>query len=184
MSGSILTACSDCPWRMIFREILSRKGFAAYAYAEDALPGWRNKADVATSFDVIEHVEDPIAFLRGAYDLLSQEGVAVIGTPTDAPIMRGLLGECYEKKVLFSTQHLCIFSGESLRQLAARAGFHHVEVKCFQRYGLENVLGWCLKKRPKADIQAPFFQQEIDAVWRSSCASHQAADYVVLYARK
>ena len=63
---------------MIFREILSRKGFAAYAYAEDALPGWRNKAD----------------------------------------------------------------------------------------------------------IQAPFFQQEIDAVWRSSCASNQAADYVVLYARK
>lgn len=98
--------------------------------------------------------------------------------------MRSLLGECYEKKVLFSTQHLWVFSGESLRRLAAQAGFRHVEIKYFQRYGLENVLGWCLEKRPRADLQAPFFQGEIDAVWRGACASHQMADYVVLYAKK
>lgn len=71
-----------------------------------------------------------------------------------------------------------------MRQLSVQAGFNHIEIKYFQRYGLENVLGWCLEKRPNADIQAPFFQREIDAVWRSSCASHQAADYVVLYAKK
>jgi len=167
-----------------FQKVLSKKGFSTYDYAKNAMSSWGNKVDIVTSFDVIEHVEDPLEFMRDAYGLLSQEGTAVIGTPTDAPVMRRLLGECYEKKVLFSAQHLWIFSGESLRRLAEQAGFSRIEIRYFQRYGLENMLGWCLEKRPKADIQDVFFRQEIDAVWRSACSSHQAADYVVLYAGK
>lgn len=69
--------------------------------------------DVITSFDVIEHVEDPREFLQDVYDLLSPKRQAIIGTPTDAPVMRELLGEIYEKNQLFSTQHPWIF-GEKI----------------------------------------------------------------------
>ncbi len=167
-----------------FQKILSRKGFAAYSYTSAALTDWENQVDTATSFDVIEHVEDPLNFMCETYKLLSDTGTAIIGTPTDAPLMRKLLGECYEKQILFSTQHLWIFSGESLKQLAKKAGFSRIEVRYFQRYGLENLLGWCIEKRPKAEIKETFFRQEMDAVWKSSCSTHQTADYVVLYAGK
>lgn len=167
-----------------FQDILRRKGFCSYAYAKDALQNEGNNADVVTSFDVIEHVEDPASFIRDAYDLLKDNGAAIIGTPTDAPVMRSLLGECYEKKVLFSVQHLWILSGESLRLMAQNAGFRHIEIRYYQRYGIENVLGWCLEKAPRSNVDAPFFKHEIDAVWRGACSGRRMADYVVLYAAK
>lgn len=167
-----------------FQRILERKGFCTYAYAKDAIQNWNGQVNVITSFDVIEHIEDPISFVQDAYTLLQNNGTAIIGTPTDAPIMRSLLGECYEKKVLFSVQHLWIFSGESLRLLAQKAGFRHIEIHYYQRYGIENVLGWCLEKEPKSTVDIPFFRHEIDAVWRGTCSGHHLADYVVLYATK
>lgn len=57
----------------------------------------RWKVEVVTSFDVIEHVENPRKFIKEVYELLAPNGTAIIGTPTDAPIMRELLGEVYEK---------------------------------------------------------------------------------------
>lgn len=57
-----------------YRKILQGKGFSTYAYTEDALRDHRGQADVITSFDVIEHVEDPQAFLQSSYDLLARGG--------------------------------------------------------------------------------------------------------------
>ena len=37
--------------------------------------------DLVTSIEVIEHVENPIGFLRNVHNLLSAQGVAVISTP-------------------------------------------------------------------------------------------------------
>lgn len=71
---------------------------------------------------VIEHVSDPIEFMADVYNLLSYGGQAIIGTPTEAPNMRRLLGEIYEKKLLFSTQHLWVFSEKNLGQMAHKAG--------------------------------------------------------------
>jgi len=168
----------------IFRNILLEKGFFSYSYAQDALQDWGGKVEVVTSFDVIEHVDDPKRFICDSYELLQNDGIAIIGTPTDAPIMRRLLGACYEKEVLFSVQHLWILSGESLRRMAKEAGFHSIEIRYYQRYGIENLLGWCLEKKPRRDIEIPFIGHEMDAVWRGTCSSHQVADYVVLYAKK
>lgn len=166
-----------------YREIMRKKGFSTYAYARDAIKSG-GYCDVVTSFDVIEHVEDPAAFVKDAYDLLGDGGTAIIGTPTDAPIMRSLLGKEYEKQLLFSTQHLWIFSGDSLRSMAEKAGFKEVEVRYFQRYGIENVLGWCLEKRPRANVHLPAIEHEVDGAWRGACSGHSMADYVVLYGRK
>lgn len=93
-----------------YRKIMDRKGYFTYAYMKDAFAKWKGKIDVITSFDVIEHVEDPRGFLKECYQLLNAQGRAVIGTPTDAPVMRSLLGELYERQQLFSTQHLWVFA--------------------------------------------------------------------------
>lgn len=169
----------------MFRGTMTRKGFSTYPYTKDAFRDWFGKVDVVTSFDVIEHVEDPLLFLKETYDLLAHGvGTAIIGTPTEAPVMRRLLGENYEKEVLFSVQHLWIFSENSLRELAKQAGFSEIKIRYFQRYGIENLLGWCLEKQPNSEFHDPFFSGEIDAVWRSACSAHKASDYVVLYANK
>lgn len=167
-----------------YRRAMGTKGFRTYAYTEDALKEWENKIDVITSFDVIEHVENPIQFMSDIYSLLSKDGCAIIGTPTDAPIMRCLLGEIYEKKLLFSTQHMWIFSEKSLEIIAQKVGFKKIQIKYFQRYGIGNVLGWLREKEPCSDIKASFITATLDNVWKSECSANGLSDYIVLYAYK
>lgn len=167
-----------------YRKIMDTKGFATYPYIKDAMNDWAEKAEVVTSFDVIEHVSDPAEFMRDIYSLLSCSGQAIIGTPTDAPVMRGLLGKIYEKKLLFSTQHLWIFSEKSLRNLARKAGFEKIEIKYFQRYGLDNLLGWLRDKEPCSEIEEAFITQSLNSVWKSECSEYGLADYIVIYLKK
>lgn len=135
-----------------YRNIMSRKGFSTYSYADEAKKLYANKIDVITSFDVIEHVQSPESFIKDVYDLLTAGGKAIIGTPTDAPVMRSLLGKDYEKKLLFSTQHLWILSEKNLRIISEKCGFKNIDIKYYQRYGIDNMLGWLKDKEPKSEI--------------------------------
>lgn len=167
-----------------YRKIMEAKGFATYPYAKAARDDWTEKADVITSFDVIEHVSNPVDFMTDVYHLLSPGGQAIIGTPTETPIMRRLLGETYERKLLFSTQHLWIFSEKNLRQIAQRAGFIKIEIKYYQRYGLDNLMGWLREKEPCSEIKEDFITPTLNAVWKNECSEHGLADYIVIYASK
>lgn len=168
----------------IYRRIMDEKGFATYPYTKDAMRDWAGKVDVTTSFDVIEHVSNPAEFMADVYSLLSYGGQAVIGTPTDAPVMRRLLGKTYEEKLLFSTQHLWIFSEKNLRNLAQKAGFDKIDIKYFQRYGLDNLLGWLRDKEPCSEIEEAFITQTLNSVWKSECSGYGLADYIVIYLKK
>lgn len=151
---------------------------------EDALQDYAEGVDVIVSFDVIEHVEVPADFMRNVYGLLRKGGKAIIGTPTDAPVMRLLLGEVYEKKQLFSTQHPWIFSEQGLEILADEAGFKKRKIRYFQRYGIGNMLGWIKDKTQGSPVRDMFITETLDNVWKGQCSDKKLADYIVLYLGK
>lgn len=167
-----------------YRNIMTKKGFNTYAYADEAKKNYTDKIDVITSFDVIEHVQSPEIFIKDVYDLLTYGGKAIIGTPTDAPVMRSLLGNDYEKKLLFSTQHLWILSEKNLRMLSEKCGFRRVTVKYYQRYGIGNMLGWLKEKEPKSEINQEFITETLNNVWKAQLVDNGLADYIVLYLEK
>lgn len=167
-----------------YRDIMTQKGFDVYPYSSDALKDYSNSVDVIVSFDVIEHVEDPTGFVSDVYNLLSDGGHAIIGTPTDAPVMRGLLGNDYEKKLLFSTQHLWILGEKSLGIIAGKFPFADIYVKYFQRYGLANLLGWARDKKPNSGIGNQWITETMDNVWRREVENRGLSDYIVLYLSK
>lgn len=167
-----------------YRKVMDGKGFLTYPYTNAALTDWTERVDVITSFDVIEHVSEPLEFLNDIHKMLVKEGKAIVGTPTQTPVMRQLLGEIYEKKLLFSTQHLWIFSEKSLRQTAQKVGFENIEVKFYQRYGLGNLVGWLREKEPNSDVEETFITPTLDAVWKSECSGYGLADYMVIYLTK
>lgn len=167
-----------------YRKIMTRKGFSTYAYAEEAKMTYANKIDVITSFDVIEHVKSPEDFIRDIYDLLTDGGKAIIGTPTDAPVMRKLLGRDYEKKLLFSTQHLWVFSEKNLKLISEKFGFDSINIKYYQRYGIDNLLGWLKEKEPKSDIKQKFITETLNNVWKAQLVDNGFSDYIVLYLEK
>lgn len=167
-----------------YRNIMTQKGYHTYPYAAEAAKDWKEKIDVAVSFDVIEHVEEPIQFLEDIRLLLCENGEAVIGTPTDAPVMRQMLGNIYEQRLLFSTQHLWIFSEKNLKMMAEEAGFKQMEVRYFQRYGLSNFIGWMKEQRACGEPDYSFISETMDAVWKSELSRQGLSDYIVLYLKK
>ncbi|MCM1089547.1 MAG: class I SAM-dependent methyltransferase [Muribaculum sp.] len=167
-----------------YRKSMALKGYHTYPYASDAYEDYSGKIDIITSFDVIEHVEDPISFIKDYYVLLKDGGKGYIGTPTDAPFMRKLIGHDYEEKLLFSTQHIWIFNEKSLLFMAKEAGFKKTKISYRQRYGIGNMISWVDYKEPRGHINYDFIPKTLDSAFRSSLEDNKMSDYIILELEK
>lgn len=167
-----------------FHSEMKKKGLEVFSYAADMLNLYRNNIDVIVSFDVIEHVDVPRQFLQEIFDLLKPGGgCAYIGTPTDAPVMRELLGEEYES-FLFTTQHPWIFHKKSFEELARSCGITNYQCNYYQRYGLGNLLYWLMEKKPGGRKQYPFITKAMDQCWKAELEEKELSDYMVFEFQK
>jgi 2-polyprenyl-3-methyl-5-hydroxy-6-metoxy-1,4-benzoquinol methylase len=83
------------------------------------------KFDVITMFDVVEHVEDPVAFLATARRMLSPGGVIVFETQNVASRFARLMGVRWQHYKF--QEHLWHFDPKTMRVLLAKAGLELVE---------------------------------------------------------
>jgi SAM-dependent methyltransferase len=84
--------------------------------------------DVITMWNVIEHLQDPLADLREARRLLKPDGLLVVATPNAASIDRRLFGSDWAFWEL--PRHNWIFDRHTLADAFARAGFRGRESRC------------------------------------------------------
>ncbi len=83
------------------------------------------KFDVITMFDVVEHVEDPVALLATARRMLSPGGVVVFETQNVASRFARLMGVRWQHYKF--QEHLWHFDPKTMRVLLAKAGLELVE---------------------------------------------------------
>ena len=78
------------------------------------------KFDVVVSFEVIEHLFDPLAMLTSIYDILSPNGLVIFSCPNglgfDVQVLK-------EKSETIDHEHLNYFNPKSVSKLLKRAGF-------------------------------------------------------------
>jgi len=87
--------------------------------------------DVVTAFDVIEHLEDPLVFLRGCAAALRPGGVLVLTTPRFDSLAARICGARWHALL---PAHLHYFSRRSLRAALEQAGFHILAERSHRRY--------------------------------------------------
>jgi 2-polyprenyl-3-methyl-5-hydroxy-6-metoxy-1,4-benzoquinol methylase len=78
-----------------------------------------NKFDAITSFEVLEHVPDPLSFIRAARKLLKQDGLLILSVPNlDDPY-------CLKQQITPTMPpiHINFFSRKSIERLLSRSGF-------------------------------------------------------------
>jgi SAM-dependent methyltransferase len=166
-----------------FAAALREKGYEVYSGMKDALGHHAGRIQLITSYDVIEHVDDPQAFLQDIHDLLEPGGAAFVGTPTDCPLLRGLLGAEFDS-FLFSVQHPWALSRRSLELMARKCGFSEYSVRFFQRFGMGNLLSWLKTGEPHGDVPCDFVTRSLDVVYKSEMAREETADYMVMRLEK
>ena len=161
----------------IYRKDMEKRGHSCFPYAKQAIEDGI-KADIVVSYDVIEHVDDPTEFMKDVARLLKDDGIGYIGTPTDAPVLRNLLGHTYEQ-FLFSFQHPWILSEKALERISYEAGFKEVTIRQIQRYGLSNAFTWLNEKKPKGHNHISFIPNSLEQHYRHALEELKIADYII-----
>lgn len=166
-----------------FRDSLMQRGYATFPYAADALTEFAEQVDLAVSFSVLEHVEQPAAFLRDIHGLLKPgDGRLTVSTPNADDALLQLLPSDYPQ-FFYREAHLWYWTADALKRLLIRTGFSDVVVSPVQRFGLGNFMGWLRDRSPQGNTTFGVVTPAVDAVWRSELQRLGACDYLFATAR-
>jgi SAM-dependent methyltransferase len=84
--------------------------------------------DAIVAGEILEHVEQPHAFLRDCRSLLGTNGRIILSTPNpNSPIER-LLTFTLSRKYFYTTEHLCLYPQRWLIRMMENSGFCAVEL--------------------------------------------------------
>jgi SAM-dependent methyltransferase len=86
----------------------------------------KGSLSLVTCFQTMEHVYDPLALCRDAFDLLEPGGALFLVCHNRRALSAKVLGN---RSPIFDIEHLQLFSPKSLRYALERAGFSGVETR-------------------------------------------------------
>ena len=122
-----------------------------YRYMDRSELASDDSTDIAVSFDVIEHVENPISFLKEIYRMLKPGGFVVIGTPN---LNNFLMKICpYYKNYWYRTQHNYYFNWKSLEHYFEKAGFTVVSAIYKNYTTIEDIISCLRDATPESDFK-------------------------------
>ena len=117
--------CFGTEFSMYMREFAEKKtGLNIYSDLE-VLP--EQDIDLITAFDVIEHIPDPIFFMKAISNLLNKNGNLLIYTPNFDSFSVRVMKE--HSQLLTSVEHLMLFNDTSLRELGSLVGLEAIHTE-------------------------------------------------------
>ena len=162
-----------------YQSTLKKRGHDTYTSAPDLIAKkGDNFADVVTSFHVIEHVDNPLQFVKNAYQLLKKGGVAYIVTPNSNDILSKFGMEEFNK-FYYRTVHAWYLNQKSFEFIASKVGLKNYEIGFQQNYDLSNFALWMKDKEPTGNNQSQLFDKTINASWKVFLEQSGMADTII-----
>jgi hypothetical protein len=114
--------------------------------------------------------------------LLAKRGRLVVEVPSSEDALLTLYNNDAFQRFTYWSQHLFMFSAETLRRLALQAGLRAVSIQQFQRYPLCNHLHWLSRNRPGGHNEWPFLDTPaLNEAYASSLAAIGKCDTLIGY---
>lgn len=164
-----------------FHPVLRQKGHEVYSFAADALPALAGQADLVTSFAVIEHVEDPLQFVRDLAALVRPGGQVLLSTPNSRDWMIEF-SKAYAQ-FYYRVVHRWYFDETNLSSLLRRVEFGASRAVYRQRFDLSNALLWARDAKPTGLGKLPVLAS-LDVAYRDELVRTGRADYLYLSATR
>lgn len=130
----------------LFSEFVSGRGIECYDSMQSLARGTR-KFDVAMHFFVLEHIAQPLEFLRQQINLLAPGGVLIFEIPNAADPLYSIYDIPAFERFYWSVAHHWYFSRDSVRHLLDKLGLPY-EIGLDQRYDLSNHMVWARDGKP------------------------------------
>lgn len=151
--------------------------FTTFSSLDDAMDELAGKVDIITCWHVIEHVENPVDFLREMGELLKDKGKLYLSTPNRDEVLMRLLNTDYAK-FFYRAWHNFYFDECSLESAANFAGLKMLYCHYGHSFGLGNTLGWLRDKQPCGAGLVLGEEQEtqVDIMWKAWMEALRASD--------
>lgn len=107
--------------------------------------------DIITAFQVLEHVDDPVKFLKGIHRLLKPGGTICLEVPNVQDVLLSVYKVKPYADFWFRDPHVFNYSPRTLTAVLKKAGFTG-KTKTIQLYNFFNHLNWMLKGEPQASV--------------------------------
>lgn len=189
-AGGILDLAADkaalavaCEPQVSARDAMKKDGFEVYAYV-DEIP-LDIQFDVCTSFHVVEHLLDPVGVLTDMHKRLAPGGTCIIEVPHARDFLLDFLDwEPFKDFTLWS-EHLVLYTRDSLKAVIEAAGFEQVAVRGIQRYPVANHLHWLRNKKPGGHQKwSQLRDDDLDKAYENVLGKLDATDTIVAYGKK
>lgn len=141
--------------------------------------------DLITAFHVLEHLPDPVSMLKKMCSRLSENGRLIVEVPSANDALLGLY-DCDDfQKFTYWSQHLFLFTPNTLRRVAERAGLQVVSIQHYQRYPLSNHLHWLSQGKPGGHQTWSFLDSpELSAAYGAALASIGQCDTLIAHLQR
>ena len=168
----------------IYQDSLIKRGYKTFDYTKDAFNEFEEKVDFAVSFQVIEHVENPVQFLQEIFQLLKPGGKLLIATPNSNDVMLKLMPLEF-KSFFYRKVHRWYFDTSSLSFTAKKAGFIIEEESQLHTMNMSNMLSWLSTKKPTGNnITFDGINRQADTLWSTYLEQTGQADTLFLQLSK
>lgn len=107
--------------------------------------------DIVFMFDVLEHIEDPVQFLRTARRYIKPEGHIYIEVDNIDDSLLSVYGIKEYSDFYYREPHLFYFSPKTLKTTVEKCGFVG-ETKTTQQYNFLNQINWILTGKPQSSL--------------------------------
>jgi 2-polyprenyl-3-methyl-5-hydroxy-6-metoxy-1,4-benzoquinol methylase len=104
--------------------------------------------DTVFIFHSFEHMNEPMNMLRQIKGRLKPGEHLIIEVPHANDRLLGETPNSAFKAFTLWSQHLTLHTHESIKKMLRGVGFDSVNIQGYQRYGLENHLGWYINGQP------------------------------------
>jgi SAM-dependent methyltransferase len=165
-----------------YHESLRERGHLVFADTAAAARELSEAVDLAVSFSVIEHVADPVDFLKGIRGLMTPDGALLLSTPNRSDLLLGC-GPAAYRSFFYRLVHRYYFDAPSLTEVLRRASFKVETVRYKHRFGFTNFVNWLRDGRPTADAGMSVLPPAFDDRWRLELEDNGVADYLYVVAR-
>ena len=120
--------------------------------------------DTIVFFHVLEHMREPIDFLKKCKKLLKPKGKIVVEVPNYDDFQLKLNKKYSE--FYWQRAHISYFTPKILRKVFQKNHFKNIKIVGVQRYSIENLFNWRLTNKPQ--IENPTYNLVKDFNWIES----------------
>lgn len=165
-----------------FHKNLQKTNKYVFSYGKDLVQNGI-KIDIATSFDVIEHVDYPIVYLKEIYDSLDENGILYLKTPNFNDILQKLLPKTFEA-FNYRTAHLFYFNENSMKFALEKSGFKNFDISFTHDLDMSNLALWLRDKKPTGLNKVNIFDEEFNSFYKNYIERKGLASHIWVVARK